>query len=78
MGPRVPACSLTFWPSLVAPARLSSCQPLIPCSACLPASRPLILYSSACLHCHALQAFILYIVADFFWILLEPRAVPSK
>lgn len=25
-----------------------------------------------------LQAFILYIVADFFWILLEPRAVPSK
>lgn len=24
------------------------------------------------------KAFILYIVADFFWILLEPRAVPSK
>lgn len=24
------------------------------------------------------QAFIFYIVADFFWILLEPKAVPSR
>lgn len=51
-----------------------SCAPATACaSAPLPTTAP-----SARDAPQVTKAFLLYIVADWFWILIEPRAVPSK
>lgn len=65
---------------------ITCCYPLPPLLSPLysplpPLSSPLSLFSSiigavTCLQ--VTKAFVLYIVGDFFWILLEPKAVPSR